>query len=1244
MALKFVAGSSGAGKSYQVYENMIRESMKHPEKQYLVIVPEQFTMQTQKEIVTMHPKGGLLNLDILSFNRLAYRVFEETGGNTLPVLEETGKSLVLQRVVTEHMEELRVLGRTLSRPASVSQMKSLVSELMQYQIRPENLDSWTESSSITGRLSLKIADIRTVYDAFHRYISEHYLTAEEVPQVMCDVIAQSSLVRGSVIVLDGFTGFTPVQNKVIRELLALAEDVTVVMTVDSPESLERSCREEQNLFHMTGEMFRRLTDMAKELHAPIAPVQWIMPGEKSRFSDNAELQILEERIFRSENIRRQKRSEKNQLRMGDPESGECLHTNTDAGMGELPPVDAGDVSVSQLHADAGKDAVRIKNAIAITECADVREECAHVVQQIRHMVRTQGYRYRDFAIVTGDLASYGRELSVNFEEEGIPYFLDEKKTVMTNPVVEFIRAAVDMNVQNYTYDSVFRFLRTGLTDFEPDEIDTLENYCRAMGIHGRSGYEEKWIRVPRNADPGMILYYNELREHFVELTADLHAGFHERMASGRRKSEVLYRFLIDQKIAGKIELYQEYFRSRGDAARAKEFEQIYGQVMQLFDKLVEVLGDEKLKMQDYQAILDAGFEEMKIGLIPPGEDQVMIGDIERTRLKKIRVLFLVGVNDGLIPKSVEDKGILSEFDRELLKANHVELAPSAREKMYQQRFYLYLNLTKPSDHLFLSYSLQSAKKEARMPSYLIGEVRKLFSDLEVTRTADRRSIHPKQTRTDNPGADAVHSETEAAEYAAARTANENNDDSAGGDYIYLETQAGRREAILAELQRLPEELSDEAAELLRHALDSDDAMSAAEGRRMLRAAAYAKQDAGIGADLARKLYGEELRVSVSELEQFAGCEFRHFLNYGLRLREREEYTFTPADFGTVMHAALENYAKLVRKKKMRWGEISAKDQHRLADEALELVYGSDSGQILLSTWRTRHQMERMREMLYRTVWAMDIQIEHGRFHPTDFEFRVSDSVKSMRFDLGANTRMQLQGKVDRLDECTVDGIHYVKIVDYKTGDKDMSLGQLYHGLQMQLMAYANAVIDTYEEENPEVVTEPAAVFYYHIDDPFSEKTADQAEQDILQALRPRGLVRSEKEILNLFDEELEESGKSDVIRVQLTKDGSLYSSSLPHVADAERFDIIRKFTDEKVFALGKAILQGNAEINPYTEGVGNRARGACTYCEYRGICAFDPKTEGYRYRRLEDLQPDEAVDAMRRAIQEFQTEQVERSE
>ena len=618
------------------------------------------------------------------------------------MLEETGKSLVVKRVAQEKKKELTILGSTLKRTGAVSQMKSLISELKQYQIAPSELDTWAEETGEKKLLAAKLKDTGVIYRAFEEYLENRYVTAEDVLEVLAGKLEESELIKNSEVLVDGFTGFTPVQIGVLGKLFRLCAKVYVTIIMDEREDPYKKAIPHQ-LFAMSRQLVQQLMKAADEAGCPVEPEIWVRRSGHGRFQPGSTMDQLEQRLFRYG-----KRGFSGNGIEKRPESGTEAKTGNPA---------------------AGHEANQ--QGIYISVAPNPRAELEETVRLIRRMVREEGMRYQDFAVLTGDLSVYGTYAREIFEKCGVPYFVDEKHSVLMNPFVEFLRAAIEMVVQSFSYESVFRYLRCGLSSLNREETDAMENYVLALGIRGLKAYGETWTRGYRGIKPDEVPQRNLLREKFYAEVQPFAEQMKKKDATVRERTEALYALAVQNQMQQKLEERRQQFEQQGQEAFAKEYSQIYGIVMELLDKIVEVLGDEKMTLAEYQEILEAGFAEASVGIIPPTADQVLIGDNERSRLKDIRVLFFVGVNDGLIPRHDAGGGILSEYDREELERADAKLSPTARETMYQQKFHLYRNLTKPSERLYLSFAKAGASGEAQNPSYLINEIRKLFPEIPV---------------------------------------------------------------------------------------------------------------------------------------------------------------------------------------------------------------------------------------------------------------------------------------------------------------------------------------------------------------------------------------------------------------------------------------------------------------------------------------------------------------------------------
>ncbi len=1003
MSLQLIIGSSGSGKSHYIYEKIIKESMEHPKINYYVIVPEQFTMQTQKTLVELHPQGGIINIDILSFQRLAYRIFEELGGDSRRLLEETGKSMVLQKIVQKHKKELPYLGNQMKKPGYLDEVKSLFSEFMQYDVQERELDEMLSSAKDRPLLHMKLKDVGTLYQAFREYLKDHYMTGEEILDVLADMLPRSEKMKNSVMVLDGFTGFTPIQNKVIRELLLVCEKIYVTVTMDSSDSpMQRGKSHE--LFFMSRKMIRTLCGLTKDMEEPVL----LEPGVHSRFAKAPALDFLERNLFRYRRA-----------------------------------VYAGE-----------------QEEIRIFSAESPHREMEEAARRIKRLIREKGYRYGEIAVITGDLEAYGSIAEQVFSEAEIPLFLDQKHTVLMNPFVEYIRAALEMVARGFTYESVFRYLRCGMSGISREEADRLENYVLALGIRGYSRWCEKWVRIYRGMDPGAILEINRIRERFLDEVRPLAEGFPGGKRTVEEYCRCLYEFIVQSRIQEKLALQQAHFKTSGEKAMEKEYAQIYGIVMGLLDKMVEILGEETVSRQDFQQLLETGMEQAQVALIPPSMDQVLIGDMERTRLKDIRALFFVGVNEGCIPKNTDAGGILTEMDREFFSEQGVELAPGPKELMNMQRFYLYLNLTKPGEFLCLSYSHTNPSGEAVSPAYLIGTIRRLYAGLQVEPAG--REGDPLEGM-ETPGTSL--------------------------DY-FLEGLAEGRQGSDPLFQ-----------ELYSWYLRSPRYNKVAQ--RLVEASFARKPADCISKSVAKALYGEISPRNVTRLEKFSACAFAHFLQYGLRVTERAEYEFRAVDMGNLMHQVLEDFSQEIQKKGLDWRTLDENSRNEIVDECLEKVSADYGNTVLKSSARNEYMIRRAGRILRRTVWALQEQLKNGEFYPEGIEISING------------------GRIDRVDTLEKDGKIYVKVIDYKTGSMRLDLLELYHGLQMQLIVYMNSALEAQQEKYPDKDVQPAGIFYYHVDDPMLKEQIEADMESIrprlLKELKMNGLVRKDAEVARLLD-------------------------------------------------------------------------------------------------------------------------------
>ncbi len=1134
MSLQFYLGGSGSGKSTKLQEDIIRYSMEQPDKQFIFLVPDQFTMQTQKEMVERHPAKGIMNIDILSFGRLAYRIFEEVGKKEQIALDDTGKNLILRKIAGQMQEELPVLGRSLKKTGYIHEIKSVISELMQYGMGEKEVQQLIDCCKDRPALSGKLRDVQRIYKAFLDYLEEKYITKEGTMELLAAAIPSSDWMKDSVVVLDGFTGFTPVQNRVLEQVLRMAEKVMVAVTMEQDEKTQG---EEMHLFSLSSKTISSLERLAKQNNIAKLPDVWMQEKPAFRFKDAPMLSHLQQHVFR-------------------------YPTASYAGE------NTGEISL--FFADSP------------------REELAVVCRKIKELVKEKKMAYRDIAVITGDLERYSPYAAELFGLYEIPSFVDANRKLVLNPFTEFVKSGLGVVNQNFSYDSMMHFLRSGFTGIAKEDIDELENYILALGIRGQKNWERMFVRYPDYMKNHLeaLEKINGVREQVMGLIAPLILLKKEKRAE--KLVEGLYQFIVGGKAYEKLQSYQTMFREAGDYAGEKEYGQIYNYFMNLLEQIASLLAGEEMSLSEFIQVLEAGISEISVGILPQEVDYVLLGDMERTRLKDIKVLFFVGVNDGIVPAGGAGGGMISDIDREFLRESGFELAPSPRQKMYIQRMYLYMNMTKPTRQLFVSYSKMNAEGKSIRPSYLMEHMRQMFPGILVEDTSKESTLEK------------IAGQKDAVSYFA----------SLFRDYAQNCVKKEEKELFYA----LYREFGQQNPCLVES---------------LSEAAFYRYQPTTLPREITRMLYGMVLENSISKMEQFARCAYAHFLDYGMELKEREDFVFGSLDMGNVFHQVLELFGRKLAEEKKNWRSITDDEAKMILKASLEAVAAEYGESILFQNARTAYQISRLERILFRAVTNIRYQLRKGKFTPKNVEITFRSEIDPHKWKVGLREeeKSYIRGKIDRVDELEEDGVLYVKVVDYKSKEKKVDLVELYHGLQLQLVVYLEQAVEKEKKRYPEKEVKPAALFYYPLVDPFMEQDRKEEEEKVEEwlhkKLRSSGLIVDDDTVVNGLDAEFTDS--SDVAVMERKKDGSWKSAS--DVISGEELTTITTYVDRKIAEITAKIRNGEKAAAPCKEET-------CSYCHYREVCNFDATIPGYQKQKTEKLSKKEVLEKMKSLITE----------
>ncbi len=1149
MKYKYYLGPSGSGKTKKIMSDITERALAEENKTFLLIVPDQYTMQAQKDMVEMNPNHGIMNIDVLSFGRLYHKVIEEVGHGNEVTLDDTGKNLLLRRVSLKIADELETIGSSLDKPGFIHEVKSVISEFIQYGYEPESLDKLIEEADRGHKKALKkkLVDLKKVYFAFQEYKKDKYITTEETMGLLARKLAMTEGLDNAVIAFDGFTGFTPIQKQVIVALTHKASELWFSVVLDSNDNHGQASVGE--LFGLS-KRYMASVDRIMQQEKAVKLGDCILPeGNNNPRFKNDELSFVERNIFRNNN---------------------AVYNKEDD----------------------------IQN-ITLFKADNPREELRHVCVEINKLIRTGKYAYRDMAVVTGGLDIYAPFVNDLFGIYEIPVFIDQGRKLVLNPMIEYVKAGLAVIRKNFSYESVMHLLRSGVSGISWDKIDEFENYLLALGIKGYKAYSQDFARFPkylRSYDGKKICItdeavaklgeINDTRRQFMEIMAPLVSTVSgKNRISAREITESLYNFIADNGLYERIEQYVSKFEETGDLQRKKEYEQVYRELMKLLEQIVALVGDEQFELDEYIKILEAGISEIKIGTVPGQTDYVLVGDIERSRLKEIKILFLVGANDGNIPKNSGNGGIISDLDREFLAGNEasegIELAPTAREKIFSQKLYLYMNMTKPSEKLYLSYADTDALGKALKPSYLIDVINKLIPGIKLCHIS-------------------------------------------GTDYLTEISGKKDEDSILADLiRRFAAGSINESDEKLFYALYDWGKEDDNKLRQMRDAAFYHYETKPLAREVVNALYGKVIMNSISRLERYAGCAYSHFLQYGIALSTREEFDVSRMDIGNVYHEVLQRFAAYIKDHELDWAKLDDDEARKILDEIYDGVVNSYGESLFFKDAKSAYEIEKMKRVLLKAVDTVVFQVKKAAFRPKEFELEFKNAVDAKAFNIGLSDdeKIAIRGKIDRIDTYEDSQHIYVKIVDYKSSQRKLDLVQVYNGLSLQLVVYLDqAVKEVQKKSNKEV--KPAAMYYYPVYLPTVESDEPLDIEEINASIR-KSLIQAGVSVRD--DELIEKLGgqfdkNSEVIKVDKTAKGDYTKNS--ELIDEADLNTVMQYANYKLGQISKSIIDGNIEARPCGEG-------ACTYCPFRQVCGYDERVEGYKDNSYEKIDKDSVIESMK---------------
>lgn len=1034
---------------------------------------------------------AVIDAEVVTFNRMAYRVMNELKRANINSISSCGKSMLIYDILLNEKKNLKFVGKS---NENVEMIGTQITEFKKHGITVENLKEAINVSN-DKYLTSKMQDMLQIYEKYQNQINEQFIDENDTLTILANLLEKSTEFKNCEIYIDEFVGFTKQEFEILRSLLKNNNDIYLTVCTDE---IEQSISPDTDIFYTNKQTLDKILNLAKQENIKIEePVKL---ETKYRFK-NEELQHLEENIYK---VPYQKYK--------------------------------GNVQNIQLFL--------AKNGYS---------EIEKLATEIVKLVRDNNYRYNEIAVITKNLEEYSNLCKAIFSKYNIPVFIDEKKDLSQNLLVRYILGVLNIFAKNWSYEAVFEYIKTGFLNIDDSDINLLENYCIKWGINRSKWYKGEWIFYDET---------DELKEkllHIREIVINPLLELKKKLigqSNVKNITEKIFEFLIENKIDKKLEIKMQELIDLGEIDKAKEYETSWKVISDVLDELVLILGDKNVSFDNYASILKVGLGNSSLGKIPASQDQVIVGDVDRSRSHKVKAVFIIGVNDGVFPSIHKTEGFFNDVDREKLKNIGAELAKGTIEKLYDDNFNIYKAFSTAEEKIFLSYSSANIEGKSLRASMIINRIKKIFSNLEET-------------------SDVIESKKE------------------------IVTKATSYEDLLDEISEFRDEgkCNENLLELYNYYKNSEEWKNKLENS--MTALSYTNEPEKMSEKSIDRLYGDTLKTSISKLEQYKSCPFSYYLKYGLQLSEKNELKIEAVDTGTFMHDVIDEFFDIIEQKGINVKQITDEEIKQIVDEIVEQKLQLKQNYIFTSIPKYRVLAVRLKKVILKSMRYIVDSLKYSKFEVLahELEFKNGKEYEPIVFELDNNKKIEITGKIDRIDIAKTSDGNYIRIIDYKSSIKDINLNEVVAGLQLQLLTYLDAVCDINDFL-------PAGVLYFNLIDQSvkanSRISDEQIEAEIKKQFKMKGLILADVEVAKMMDTNLE-SGSSNIIPAYVDKEGNLSSKS--NAVTRKQFESLQKYTKKIIKQISREILSGNIDIKPYYKVKGGKT--PCDYCSYKTICNFN---------------------------------------
>lgn len=883
----------------------------HSEVKQYIIIPEQFSYSEEKKLMAELQENSIINAEVITFKRMAERVQTEVAGRTKSLLSKSGKAMIMYSILDKQKDKLQYIKNSSN---NIDLGIQTIKDFKKNVIKYQDIEELIESVD-KPLLKAKLQDVNIIYSEYEKCIQEKFLDEEDKISKLATSLESSTMFDNSDIYIDEFSGFTKQEYQVIAKLLKKARKVRLAICLD-----ELNEKNKTDIFYFNKSAVEELIDIATECGVEVEKPIYLNKQYKLK---NPEIKHLEQNLY------------------------------------------------APTYAKYAGEVKNIKTILTLNPY----EEIEYVAKNIIKLVRDEGYKYSDIAIIARNIDEVQSKVKAILGNNGIPVFIDNKEDLARSQFIKYILALLEILAKNWSQEAVISYIKSGFLKIDEDDIYKLENYVIKWGIQGSKWYKEDWEYEEEN--------FNELREKIVLPILDLKAKL-EGQKTATNISKAIYSFLDKNDIYTQIEEKIKKYEESGNILLSKNCKASLENLIEVLDEIIYIFEDQKMSFEKYREILKIGLSYKELGNIPEVIDQVILGDIERSRSHEIKIAFILGVNDGNFPSINKIEGFLNDDDRETLKSLGKEIAKGSLELTYEDQFNIYKALTTAKEKLYLMYTSTDKDGATLRQSILITKIKRIFPNLKEESTI-------------------LNSEPE------------------------ITSKQATFQELLFELQKLKngEQIDDIWYEVYNW-YKTDPKWSNILEKAMIELK-YLKTPEKISKENIEKLYGKTLKTSISKLETYRRCPFQYHLKYGLKLQEKEEFKVRAIDTGSFMHEVIEEFFRRAEDVK----KITEEEISKLVDEIILDKLSLRKNYLFTSNKKFIALTNRLKRIINKSLGYIVYQIQNSDFTVLANEVEFSKTINNV----------EITGKIDRVD-ISNDG-DFLRVIDYKSSSKNINLNDVF---------------------------------------------------------------------------------------------------------------------------------------------------------------------------------------------------------